>query len=989
MKGDFTRSTFDPAKRYTSVRMQQGRVPLDADWNEAQDINKYLDETTRIDVIGRCGFPEDDAGFGLVESGGDGAGESDDSSGGSTETLVFGPGKAYVDGLLCVNDEPLSIAQQPDLPNYALPEADGLYLAYLDVWERHITALEDPGIKEVALGGPDTATRLETIWQIKLEAIEADDGAALPDCADFGPNWQPSEVMGTRRLRARAEIDPTDERPCIIPAQAGYRRLENQLYRVEIHSSGSADTATFKWSRDNGSIVAGWSGPDNSDDTLAVTSIGKDSLLRFAPNQWVELIDDRRELYGEPGEIVRVTRAEGQQLGIDRPVNRADFSGNPKVRRWDHAGESETIPVEEGQWIALESGVQVWFEPGGNYRTGDYWLIPARTIGATVQWPQTDSGEPILAEPQGIRHHYCRLGLLRRSGGEWESLQDCRLLFPPLTDLPLNTQACGEIAVAPEDDLQSVINRIPAGGDAKLCLHPGVWQLTTTVTVANKGNLIISGAGPGTQLFGQSIDRCLLFRNCESVTVRDIQARGGNAGEVGDGLRGALSFINCDSVTLESVRLVCNTFLSRRVSALQIWANDTQRLEKGTTEVFVRHCHFTVGHQQVGILIVNGGRVVVSDNIIETPRQSFNLAGVLANAQDRSLIAAVGRQLMSRITVGRENLEREALAALDRGDFGLGDPVEVISEQVNAAGQRRLVADVSGWGRRPFAFTSDSRISAAIWSDLLRANPIQPARGPRLEARVIATRLRQLRSRIARGIFGNASVDVNLPSPLAGLEQVQDYLERTNLLNTGSQGIVIGGDRTPRFGQREPFANGLFMIDGTLAPTATIANNQILGFAEGIHIGTSNSSPKAYRSYQVAIQNNSIHLHAASLAAERHGIFVGHAHSLTISDNVVQVVEPAPNQWRRRRNNNATVPYIPLVDGIRLHGVYGPLLSVQRNHCIGVTRGLDVRARNAGGHETGGARREYNIVPAWQINNNAYAGLGEAQVLSASPSDRF
>ena len=62
MKGDYTRSTFSPTKRYTSVRMQQGRVPLDADWNEAQDISKHLAETARTDIIGRCGFPEDAAG---------------------------------------------------------------------------------------------------------------------------------------------------------------------------------------------------------------------------------------------------------------------------------------------------------------------------------------------------------------------------------------------------------------------------------------------------------------------------------------------------------------------------------------------------------------------------------------------------------------------------------------------------------------------------------------------------------------------------------------------------------------------------------------------------------------------------------------------------------------------------------------------------------------------------------------------------------------
>ena len=38
MKGDFSRITFDPKKHYSRVLMQQGRVQLDADWNEQAAI---------------------------------------------------------------------------------------------------------------------------------------------------------------------------------------------------------------------------------------------------------------------------------------------------------------------------------------------------------------------------------------------------------------------------------------------------------------------------------------------------------------------------------------------------------------------------------------------------------------------------------------------------------------------------------------------------------------------------------------------------------------------------------------------------------------------------------------------------------------------------------------------------------------------------------------------------------------------------------------
>jgi hypothetical protein len=185
--------------------------------------------------------------------------------------LSSAQGRYYVDGILCVNDGPVPFTAQPDLPGEPLPTAAGTYLAYLDVWQRHLTALEDPGIREVALNGPDTATRTKTVWQIKMEAVGEN---AI--CNQFGPDWRPISTQSTGQLRARAEPGGPSEGPCIVPAGAGFRRLENQLYRVEIHTPGQAGltgaetiTASFKWSRDNGSIVARLSGIDGNELTVS------------------------------------------------------------------------------------------------------------------------------------------------------------------------------------------------------------------------------------------------------------------------------------------------------------------------------------------------------------------------------------------------------------------------------------------------------------------------------------------------------------------------------------------------------------------------------------------------------------------------------------------------------------------------------------------------------------------------------------------------
>ena len=38
MKADLTRSTDRPDQHFRAVRLQQGRVQLDAEWNEQQEI---------------------------------------------------------------------------------------------------------------------------------------------------------------------------------------------------------------------------------------------------------------------------------------------------------------------------------------------------------------------------------------------------------------------------------------------------------------------------------------------------------------------------------------------------------------------------------------------------------------------------------------------------------------------------------------------------------------------------------------------------------------------------------------------------------------------------------------------------------------------------------------------------------------------------------------------------------------------------------------
>lgn len=477
MRGDFTRNTFDKIKHYNKVRQQQGRVQLDADFNEQVDILSFIRQLTNQDVIGFAGGPE-----GTAPDGSPLAGFFLDDTGG---TITIRKGRYYVGGLLVQNEEDVPLFDQPDLRNATLedllidPDAatdSGLYVAFLDVWERHITALQDPDIREVALGGPDTATRVKTVWQVKLAPID-------------DPSCDIDQPVSNARLAARATPDPETTDPCELPPGAGYRGLENQLYRVEIHDGGVPGTATFKWSRENGAVVSVWQGTDGNN--IEVSSIGKDEALSFISDSWVELTDDNRELRGAPGIMAEVATAEGGVIAIEAGTetesplpNPAGAEFHPIARRWEGFATVE-IPAANDGWIELEDGVEVKFDPAATYETGDYWLIPARTTTGQVEWEPAESYQP----REGVQHYYAPVAVIETDGEAFRRVRDCRDLFPPLTDL--DNDCC--ITVRPGEDIQTAIEMVAAAGGGCVSLCAGVHQVNAPLVIRDAVNITLHG----------------------------------------------------------------------------------------------------------------------------------------------------------------------------------------------------------------------------------------------------------------------------------------------------------------------------------------------------------------------------------------------------------------------------------------------------------------------------------------------------------------
>ncbi|MEO6162802.1 MAG: DUF6519 domain-containing protein, partial [Candidatus Binatia bacterium] len=174
MSGDYSRVRFDPKNHFSGVLMQQGRVQLDADWNELVALLDRRLRAETADIIGKSTVPKETPdGFRIqIAPGG----------------LTIGRGRIYVDGLLAENHgkAPLEFDavlaeqrgtlalpynEQPYFPNVGVvapaPAGAGPHLVYLDVWQREVTFLHDGDLVEKAVG-VDTTTRMQTVWQVKV-----------------------------------------------------------------------------------------------------------------------------------------------------------------------------------------------------------------------------------------------------------------------------------------------------------------------------------------------------------------------------------------------------------------------------------------------------------------------------------------------------------------------------------------------------------------------------------------------------------------------------------------------------------------------------------------------------------------------------------------------------------------------------------------------------------------------------------------------------
>ena len=480
----------------------------------------------------------------------------------SAGNLTTGRGRMYVDGLLAENHGLTSTAFDPllaepagttDLPYDQQPywptpdpvPGGGPHLGYLDVWEREVTNLEDPELVEIAVG-VDTTARTQTAWQVRLLPNIGSATCASHD--DAVPGWLDVIAPSAGRLTTDTiDVAPADD-PCKLPPTGGYRGLENQTYRIEIHDAGAPGTATFKWSRDNGSVAIPVVEMLTS-TSLRLASVGKDDVLRISTNDWVEILDNHYELGQRPAVMRKVVVDDAERtisfsgaLPADlQPADAADAARRHlRARHWDQSGIVKdgtgtqlvdldtstagtiTVPTSAATQVVLEAGIVASFSvaTGGSFRAGDYWIFAARTADTSIE-------KLVSAPPLGIHHHYARLGTVTFPSSQ----TDCRRLWPPLGD----GESCDcTVCVTPHSHstgtltIQGAVDQVKAAGGGTVCLQAGLYTLAAPVTADGARSLRIHGAGVGTIIVARGT--ALTATGTSGLTVENLVIVSGAAG---------------------------------------------------------------------------------------------------------------------------------------------------------------------------------------------------------------------------------------------------------------------------------------------------------------------------------------------------------------------------------------------------------------------------------------------------------------------------
>lgn len=588
---DLSRTAYYPRKRYSGVRMQQGRVLTDDDFNEQEQINHEDKRLTSRDLIGSAGSPNQ--GFAIV---------SVTSDGGNID-FDIAAGTFYVGGTRVALADTQTFKLQTDwlqIPDFAAPDGERHDMAYLEVWQQNVSAVEDSELIEKALGGPDTTTRRRTMCRVKL--LENVGSNYCPQGWQqvktavqtvIGGVWQyGTQLSSDAQLTVDYEDNGDEEDLCSPSVLAGYLGAENQAIRVQL-----VDKDHFTWGFDNGAPLYRVTLEDAASDrkTIKLLTEPKDQAHWPQAGQVVEILPWSAVLLNgeklaeelspghfstlsgsydpDSGEIILTTalpanfgeqwksRTDQAELLTTRFGTEDLDSEYFFLRVWDRGSDtsSDTTIAVGAEVVLGNTGINVTIT-GSNRMRGDHWIIAARphTPDQVVPW-QLETKR----HPEGYHRFFAPLAIIHwKAPGETEPVvYDCRKKFRPLTDL---NGCCtfevgdGVHSVGDFDSIEDAVKQLPVQG-GRICVLPGVHK--ANLKVLKRDNIHITGCGdqsivhPTVETPDQPI---FAFSSCGNIKIDNLTliTQTGTAVEVKDALDAANASVG---ITIERNRIFALT----------------------------------------------------------------------------------------------------------------------------------------------------------------------------------------------------------------------------------------------------------------------------------------------------------------------------------------------------------------------------------------------------------------------------------------------
>lgn len=438
-----------------TVVARQGQVLLDADLDQQSRHQFYRIETETVDVLGSPGrlvVPENNNGFKVTADGG-------------PANFNIGDGRGYLAGWLVENAAVCKLTTQPHPRTANGMAADAVTapaIVGLKALIRHVDPVEDPVLADVALGDAQASGRALVDWQVFPFAVA---GAGPASCADATKNadWLKLIAPSTGMLAVSVQTAAPSTDPCSLTPGGGYTRLENLLYRIEVHGGVAKagfsdvdgqrfglDQLKLKFSRRNASTLVRVTGITGME--IAVAPPMLDARNWFAPGLYAEIVSihddvDQRSAF-RLGRLFRITLVTDDHVtleGVTGDLTAIGIAadGTWFLRLWDAfpdgtgawtvsagggAMDSASIDLGDGLAIKLSGGAAATF------RRGDYWTFAARADGS-IDWPMSGAA-PQLMSPHGPEIRYAPIATV---GGTAQAptYEDCRIQFATLTDRTL------------------------------------------------------------------------------------------------------------------------------------------------------------------------------------------------------------------------------------------------------------------------------------------------------------------------------------------------------------------------------------------------------------------------------------------------------------------------------------------------------------------------------------------------------------------------